>query len=175
VGGTPRNKKDQTQIMPSNVFCKVAGIPGESSDDKHKDYFEVLSFSHGMEQGSAGDESTVGGHVSGRVRHQPFVVVKTLDKASPKLALACSKGEHQDSIVVECFRHLGENVKFMEYKMSHTIIRSIHPSGENEGMPTETVSFSYAKIEWTYTQYDNTGKKQGETKGGWDCEKNKPV
>ena len=159
--------------MASNVFCKVDGIPGESSDDKHADYFEVLSFNHGLKQDSAGSVSGTGGFTSGRVSHEPFTVVKSLDKATTKLAMACSKGDHIKEVIVECWRHIGENSKFMEYKMSDCVVRSVYPTGGSEGIPTETVAISYAKIEWKYTQFDNKGKKKGEVAGCWDCEKNK--
>jgi len=157
--------------MASNVFCKVEGVPGETTDDKHKDYFEVLAFNHGVKQDSGGSASGVGGHTSGRADHDPFTVTKSIDKSSPKLAEKCSKGEHIPSVVIECWKHAGDHVKFMEYKLTDTVVRSVYPSGASEGVPTETVSFSYAKIEWTYTQYDNKGKKLGEVKGAWSLEK----
>lgn len=31
--------------MAFDVFIKIDGIPGESSDDKHKEWIEVLGFS----------------------------------------------------------------------------------------------------------------------------------
>jgi len=160
--------------MASNIFCKLDGIPAECTDDKHKDYFEVISFSHGCKQDAAGTVSGIGGHNAGRVSHDPFTVVKSFDKATPKLALACSKGDHIKEVILECWRHIGENVKYMQYKLSDCVVRSVYPTGGGEGIPTETVSFSYAKIEWQYTQYDNKGKKQGEVVGCWDLEKNKP-
>lgn len=157
--------------MAGNIFCKVAGIPGESTDDQHKDYFEVLSYHHGMKQDSAGDASTVGAHISSRVSHDPFTVVKSLDKSSPTLAQFCSQGKAVDSVVIEVWRHLGKNVKSMEYKLSQVVIKSLYPSGSGTGLPTETVSFSYSKIQWTQIQYNDKGSKLGETKGGWDCSK----
>jgi bacteriocin-like protein len=30
-----------------DAFLKIDGIPGESTDDKHKDWIEILSFNHG--------------------------------------------------------------------------------------------------------------------------------
>jgi len=159
--------------MASNIFCKVDGAPGESTDANHKDYFEVLSFNHGVKQDNAGSVSGSGAHVSGKVDHDPFTVVKSIDKASAKLVGLCSQGKHIPTVVIECFRHLGESVKFMEYKLTDAVVRSVYPSGHGEGMPTETVSFSYAKIEWTYTEYDNKGKRKGDVKSEWDLEKQK--
>jgi len=159
--------------MASQVYCKVDGIPGESSDDKHKDYFEVLSYSHGVSQESSGSESAAGGHSGGRSDHDRFAVTKHLDKASPKLNYACSKGDHITEVLIECWRHIGDNQKYMEYKLTDAIVRSIHPSGNGEGRPTETVTFSYARIDWAYTEFDNKGKKKGDVKTHWDLEKGK--
>ena len=159
--------------MAVQFYCKVDGIPGESSDDKHKDYFEVLSFSHGVSQGSSGSVSGSGGHADGRASHDSFTVTKHLDKASPKLTYACAKGDHIKEVLIECWRHVGENSKYMEYKLTDAIVRSIHPTGGGDGRPSETVSFDYARIDWTYTEYDNKGKKKGDVKQWHDLEKNK--
>ena len=35
--------------MAFDAFLKIDGIPGESTDDKHKDWIEVLSFDFGMD------------------------------------------------------------------------------------------------------------------------------
>jgi len=32
--------------MAVDVFLKIDGIPGESTDDKHKEWIEILSYSH---------------------------------------------------------------------------------------------------------------------------------
>ena len=34
--------------MAFDAFLKIDGIPGESTDDKHKDWIEILSFDFGM-------------------------------------------------------------------------------------------------------------------------------
>ena len=40
--------------MAFDTFVKIEGIAGESTDDKHKDWIELLSFSHGMSQPVSG-------------------------------------------------------------------------------------------------------------------------
>lgn len=159
--------------MSFQCYCKIDGIPGECTDDQHKDYAEVLSFSHGMNQESSGSVSGSGSHFSGQVNHDGFSIVKRVDKASPKLALTCSKGDHIKEVLIECWRQIGENSKFMEYKLTDAAIRSLHPSGGGDDLPAETVTFVYSRIDWTYTEYDNKGKKKGDIKGYWDLEKHK--
>ena len=90
--------------MAFDAFIKIEGIPGESTDDKHKDWIEVLSYSTGVSQPSAGSASSGGGASSERADFQDFSIVKTLDKASPKLALACARGEHIPTVTLELCR-----------------------------------------------------------------------
>jgi type VI secretion system secreted protein Hcp len=163
--------------MAFDVFLKIDGIPGESTDDKHKDWIELLSFNHGLSQPSAGSRSTSGGAASGRCDHQDFSVVKALDKSSPKLALFCCNAKHIDKINVELCRATGDKQKYMEYNMSNVIVSSVRPGGSskgNESLPVEEVSFNYGKIEWVYTETDHaTGKPKGNVKTNWDLIANK--
>jgi type VI secretion system secreted protein Hcp len=62
----------------------------------------------------------------------------------------------------------------MEIKMEEVIVYSISPGGGKGGDPSESVSFNYGKIKWTYTQQkrkDGTGG--GNVSGGWDLTLNK--
>ena len=154
--------------MAFDCFLKIGTIPGESSDDKYKDHIEVLSYSHGLTQSHNGAVSNVGGQTAGRVDHQDFSVVKVLDKASPKLALACCNGEHIKEVTLLLCRAGKDKQKYMEYKMSDAVVQSIRPGGTssgNESRPLEEVAFTYGKIEWTYTEIDHaTGSKKGDIK-----------
>ena len=77
--------------MAGDCFLKIDGIPGESTDDKHKDWIEVMSYSSGVSQMAGGDRSTGGAATQGRCDHQDISIVKALDKASPTLNLFAAK------------------------------------------------------------------------------------
>jgi type VI secretion system secreted protein Hcp len=163
--------------MAFDCFLKVDGVPGESSDDKHKEWIELLSYSHGVSQPGSGSASSGGGRSAERCDHQDFSVVKTLDKASPKLALYCCNGKHLKEVSVELCRATGDKQKYMAYKLSDVIVSSVRPGGSAQGgeaLPLEEVSFNYGKIEWTYTETDHkTGKAKGDVKANWDLTANK--
>ncbi len=163
--------------MAFDAFLKIDGIDGESTDDKHKDWIEVLSFSSGVSQTSTGSSSSGGARSAERCNHQDFSIVHTLDKASPKLALACCKGEHIPEVTVALCRATGDKQKYMEYKMTDVIVSSVRPGGSAQGgesLPLEEVSFNYSKIEWIYTATDHkTGKPAGDVKASWDLTANK--
>lgn len=163
--------------MAFDAFIKISTIPGESTDDKHKDWIEVLSYSWGVSQMSSGSSSSGGARSAERCNHQDFSVVHTLDKAAPKLFLACCKGEHIPEVKIELCRATGDKTKYMEYKLTDVIISSVVPSGaakSGESLPTEQISFNYSKIELIYTETDNkTGKPKGDVKASWDLSTNK--
>ena len=165
--------------MAFDAFIKIDGIPGESSDDKHKDWVEILSYSMGITQPTSGSASTSGGATSERAHFLDFSIVKALDKASPKIAQACAGGQHIKEVKVELCRAGGDKVKYMEYKMSDCIISSFRPGGSAHGgetLPLEEVAFNYGKIEFTYTQQKRAdGSGGGNVAGGWDLEANKKI
>lgn len=163
--------------MAFDAFLKIDTIPGESSDDKHKDWIEILSFSHGVSQMSSGSVSSGGSRSAQRCDHADFSIVKSLDKASAKLNLACCNGEHVPTVQVELCRAGGDKQRYMLYKMEDVMVSSVRPggsSGGGESLPMEEVTFSYGKIEWTYTETDHkTGAKKGDVKAHWDLHTNK--
>jgi type VI secretion system secreted protein Hcp len=163
--------------MAFDCFLNIDGVPGESTDDKHADWIELLSFSHGVSQMSSGAASSGGGRSAERCDHQDFSVVKTLDKASPKLALYCCNGTHIKEVTVELCRAGGDKQKYMEYKMSDVIVTSARPggsAGSGEALPLEEVTFNYGKIDWTYTETDHkTGQPKGDVATNWDLTVNK--
>lgn len=163
--------------MAFDAFLKIEGIPGESQDDKHKEWIEVLSFSLGVHQPSAGHRSTGGAAAGQRVDVQDVSIVKHLDKASPKLFLHCCNGKHIPSIILELCRATGDKTKYMEYKLSDVIVSSYRPGGSAQGgepLPMEEFSFNFAKIELTYTTTDHkTGKEGGKVAANWSTVENK--
>jgi type VI secretion system secreted protein Hcp len=162
--------------MAFDSFLKIDGIPGESTDDKHKDWIEILSFSQGVSQ-TATSSASSGGRATARCNHADFSITKNLDKASPKLALFCCNGAHIKEVKVELCRATGDKQKYMQYVLSDVIVSSWRPGGSAQGgeaLPLEEVAFNYGKIEWTYTETDHkTGKPKGDVKAHWDLIANK--
>ncbi|MDX2018069.1 MAG: type VI secretion system tube protein Hcp, partial [Planctomycetota bacterium] len=162
--------------MAVDMFLKIDGIPGESTDSKHKDWIEVLSYSFGASQPSAGAASSGGARTSQRVNVQDLTCVHTLDKASPKLFLFCCNGTHIKDVTLTLNRATGDKQKYMEYKMTDVTVSSIRPGGASEGsgLPLEELSFNFGKIELIYTETDHqTGKAKGDVKSHWSLVENK--
>ena len=163
--------------MAFDCFVKIETIPGECTDDKHSEWIEVLSFSHGVTQLSSGSVSSGGGRSAERCDHSDFSFVKTLDKASPKLNLACCNGEHIPTVEIELCRATGDKSRYMAYKLEDVIVSSVRPGGSSSGgesLPLEEVAIAYGKIEWTYTETDHkSGAAKGDVAAHWDLHANK--
>lgn len=166
--------------MSFNAYLKIENIDGESTEEKHKDWIEILSYSQGVSQpGTALGGGGGGGGGGGRAERPVFTdfsVGKKLDKATPKLMLACASGQHLSSATLELTRGSGERQQvFMQYKMSDIIISKVEDSGQSgDDLPTESLSLNFAKIEWKYSLFSADGQTQS-ISTGWDLKKNQKV
>jgi type VI secretion system secreted protein Hcp len=160
--------------MAFDSFIKIDGIEGESTDDKHKGWIEIGSFGMGHSQRISRTASSSGGATAERADFQAFSFEKFLDKATPKLALACADGSHIDTIRVEICRAGTEKVKYMEIIMTNCIISKYQVLGDGEdSFPLETISINFGKIQWVYTQQKRAGGvAAGNIATGWNLERN---
>lgn len=151
-----------------NIFVQITGISGESADEAHEDWIEVLSYSHGVSRATESGTS----RSTGQATHHDFSVTKELDKASPKLALYCCNGTHIEEVTIELCYADGDQDRFMEYVLTDVIVTSIIPGGSagSEDRPVEEVSFAYGHIYWTYTEYDEGGMPMGNVETHWNVE-----
>lgn len=165
--------------MAFDAFLKIDGIPGESIDDKHKDWIEIHSFSFGVAQKAPGSAGAAGGASAERADFLDLNIVKALDKASPKIFEACASGKHLRTVTVELCRAGGDKAKYMECKLTDCIVSAYLPRGSVQGgetFPLEEVAFNYGKIKLSYTaQKRADGSGGGRVAGGWDLQANKKV
>src|SRR5262245_24902517 len=133
----------------SDIYLQLDGIPGESLEDKHKDWIEVLSFSHHMSQPTSSTRVSAGGGTTGRAEHGDYVITKHIDKASPKIWEALSTGKHISKAKLEFMRAGGDKVKYLEVTLEEVVIANVSKSGSGAGaggpddFPVEQVSLNY--------------------------------
>jgi type VI secretion system secreted protein Hcp len=163
--------------MAFDAFMQVKGIDGESQDDAHKNWIEILHLEFATHQPAGGSRSSSGAASGERVNVSDVTISKLLDKASPKLFLACCNGEHIGEVTIHLCRAGKEKNKYMEYKLYDVIISSYSPAGSAKGgesLPVEQLTFNPGKLELIYTATDpKTGKTAGDVKAHWDVVANK--
>jgi type VI secretion system secreted protein Hcp len=160
--------------MAIDMFLKIDGIQGESTDARHRDEIDILSYTWGESHPAA---ASSGGGSAGRVTMQDFHFSMHLNKASPKLFLACASGAHIRNAILTV-RRSGENpIEFLKWTFTDVTVASyqtgaIVPPGE---LPTDQLSLRFAKIETEYTPMNRNGTLGMPIKAGWDVTANRPV
>lgn len=163
--------------MAVDAFLKFdAGITGESTDEKHKDWIELLSFSLGASQ-PVSTGSATGGRTAERVNMSDLSAMKIVDKATTDLFLSCCNGKHFKKVQLEICEASENKHCYLAYEMEEVIVSSFQASGSSGGeKPTESFSLNFGKIKWTYTPLKGDGKpgtKVGPV--GWDLTMNKKI
>lgn len=158
-----------------DYFLKITGIEGESQDAKHHDEIDVVSWSWGESQ--TGTMAVGGGGGSGKVQMQDFHFVMYMNKATPKLFLACASGEHLATVVLTCRKAGKEQQEFLKYSFHDCLVSSYQTGGSEMGdiVPTEQISLNYSKMEMEYKEQKPDGSLGGVVKAGWDVKKNQKV
>jgi type VI secretion system secreted protein Hcp len=90
--------------MAFDAFAMVDGIEGESTDENHQGWIELLNYNLIVNQNVSSTASSAGGASAERGDFKDFSFEKALDKSTPKLALACANGTHINNITIEICR-----------------------------------------------------------------------
>jgi type VI secretion system secreted protein Hcp len=158
-----------------DYFLKIDGIEGESQDHKHKGEIEVSSYSFGATQAGTHAHSHVGGGGAGKVSLQDLHFTSKVNKASPKLMLACATGEHIKKAVLVCRKAGKDQQEFLKVTLTDCLVSSYQTGGHtnSEIIPTDQFSLNYAKVEFEYKEQKPDGTLGGAVKGGYDARSNK--
>jgi type VI secretion system secreted protein Hcp len=170
--------------MAVDYFLKIDGIEGESSDEKHAKEIEVASFTWNEAQSGTFAEGSGGG--SGKVRMGNFIYTQRTSKASPKLMLACAKGDHIKSAVLTCRKAGGGQQEFYKITLSDVMVASYETASSNgeeqdpnlgyhDGVPMDRVELNFAKIECEYRPQKEDGSLDNPVKAGYNLKTNTAV
>ena len=131
-------------------YIKFDGVDGESQDKDHKGWSDLLSFN---EEYSISDDSE-----SSRNQNEiSVVIVKGLDKSSPKIAESIAKGMVFSKVDI----HLSSSDGiFLVYNLSNVIITSYSINATGNQIPTEEFSLNFEKI--THSEKTESTDKEEE-------------
>ncbi len=158
--------------MAVDYFLKIDGIPGESQDHKHKDEIQLMSWSWGESQ--HGTMAFGGGGGAGKVQMQDFTFVMHVNKASPKLLLACANGEHIKNAIMTARKAGKDQQDYLKLVFTDILISSFQTGGSGD-LPTDSISLNYSKIEYEYKEQNVDGTLKGPVKVGYNLKEMKAV
>ena len=134
--------------MAWDAFLKIDGIPGESTDDKHKNEIDVLSFHWGISRDQRG-----------RAQVEDFQVVKYVDAATPLLFDAVCSGQHVDDALFSVRRTGKEQQDFLKIRFEGVLVSSVTPAGTagtDALMEQVSLDFQSAEIEYRPQRADGS-------------------
>lgn len=151
-----------------DYFLKIDGIPGESMDAKHKDEINVMSFSFGESQ--AGTMAFGGGGGAGKVQMQDFHFMMNVNKASPKLFLACADGSHIKNAILTARKAGKDQQDYLKVTFTDLLVSSFQTNGDAHAnsLPMESISLNFAAIEVDYKIQNVDGTLGASTKVKYD-------
>jgi len=131
------------------AFLKLEGVPGEATDDGHKDWINLLSVSWGstrMESTSdrAGTATKSTDSKPRQSSSGDVVCVKEVDASTPKLQEALLTGRPFPSAVLDVEDKEGKG--YLRYELTNVLVSSYQSSASGDTVPTETLSLNYEKI-----------------------------
>jgi type VI secretion system secreted protein Hcp len=153
------------------IFVKFDDIVGESMEKDHKGWCEAIEYHHSVSN-MANPQAK---KLKQNAEPGPFIVLKHMDKATPKLNEALIKGTFLQTVTIQLVRTGEMNQPFMEYELKYARIINVSVSGrafEGQFVPMEEVQLIYQEIKWSYTETDLMGKTKGKTEAAWKVEQN---
>jgi type VI secretion system secreted protein Hcp len=184
-----------------DMFLKIDGIQGESTDSKHTKEIEISAFHQGAYQHATTGSGT-GGQGGGRVMFESIHFKAVTSIASPKLFLNCANGSHIATATFAMRKAGGTQQDFCTYAMKNVLVTSyksaigfdLESSGDSKTInwgdvssgdnPAESValqncfdffSLSFGSLEIGYGAQDKQGNVGAMVKGGWNAAENKPT
>jgi type VI secretion system secreted protein Hcp len=133
--------------LADSIFLQIPNIPGESTDSKHKDWIEVLSYSHSLSSNNC----------------PQVAIAKLVDSATPGLSEAINnaagKGITSATLAVAKTTYEGKPVDYLSIVMSQVVVQnsSISVNSGGDSGAYETVGLQAASMTITYQQFDAKG------------------
>ncbi|HEX7359182.1 MAG TPA: type VI secretion system tube protein Hcp [Bryobacteraceae bacterium] len=159
--------------MSVEIFLKLDGIEGESTKKDAENQIELFSFSNGASNPSSVSMGTGSG--AGKVDLSSLSLQKQLDKASPKLFMACCKGTHiaTGTMIVRESTGDADPKIYYQYDMKEVFVDSVSWGGAaGGGKPSESVSLSFKSIVISYWPQESSGTLGTKISDGWDVSTN---
>ena len=140
--------------LTPDMFLKLEGIQGESTDSAHPKEIDVLSFSWVTTQGGS---ATVGsGTGAGKAQMNDLVITKHVDRASPVLMSKHLSGATIATAVLTLRKAGGAPLDYAILTMSNVVVTKIE-HGADDGGHTEAVSLQFSAIQYDYKQQQSDG------------------
>src|SRR5579863_509349 len=157
--------------MTQDIFLKLTGIEGESTDSSHPNEIEVLTWDWSVSQQSNMHAGSGGG--AGRCTVSDLTFEHYIDRATPNLTQYCLTGKHIDNAVLVMRKAGGKPLEYLRITLEDVLITQVKPVGNvNMRAPREEVRLSFARVKQEYAIQNAQGGSAGTVSMGFDIKAN---
>jgi type VI secretion system secreted protein Hcp len=150
------------------IFAEFTGITGEADQKDHEGWIEIDSFSYAMGTPGSGTGAV---RRRGDVVIEDMVLVKGVDKTTPKLMEAAAKGTVITTVTIEAGQEYDGDLQiFYRYELENVMVTSYQSTVGATEVPTDTLTLNFEEITVTYTEYDDMGKSKGNVEWSYKIE-----
>jgi type VI secretion system secreted protein Hcp len=158
--------------MPTDIFARIGDIKGESTDNRHPDEIDIISFSWGVTHTTP---ATGGGGGAGKAVFQALSLVHTIDRASPALLLACATGRRLPNATIT-HRNAGDRTQeFLVIKLTDVAVTGVTHTGDTESPYSEVITLTFNKVDFEYRTIRPEGSLGPATSFKFDLRNGKPA
>lgn len=135
-------------VSASDMFLKISGIKGESTDKAHKDSIEILSWSWGMSEGTG---KVKRGTVAPKCI-QDLELTKLVDSSTPALITHGVLGETAKEATITVRKSGGDQQDYLIIKMTDVMVSSYQTGSDaaSNSALVDTVVLSFSTIQGEY-------------------------
>jgi type VI secretion system secreted protein Hcp len=161
--------------MAVDMFLKLDGVDGESTDEQHIKWIEIESFSWGVSNPSTIGSATSGAG-AGKAVPGEFAVVMPFSAASPQIFDKCVTGDHYETAVLSMRKAGGSQraagQEFLKYSFGTVFTTKIEWGGSSDEGPEESITFVYGKLQVQYQPQKPDGSLGDIVAAGFDFIRN---
>lgn len=114
----------------ADVFLKIGDIKGESTDNDHGEWIELLSFTQSINDSVSSEGAN------------SFVISKNIDRSTPKLVEAITRGTIFSEVVID----VCDRTCYKKIVLKNVMISSYAISGSGDSISQEVISFVFEEI-----------------------------
>ena len=132
-----------------DYFLKIDGVPGESTDHKHRNEIEIESFSWGVSQTGTHALGGVGG--TGKASFHDLHFSTPVNSSSPTLMLKCASGQHLKNAVLTARKAGGDGqaTEFLKVTFTDVLVSGYADAGQRpppSGTPGDIINVPFDTV-----------------------------
>ncbi len=156
-----------------DCFLKLDGVRGGSTDAKHKDELELLSFSFAATH--AGGSGSGGGGGAGKVQISGLSCTAVTGRAGPQLFQLCAEGKHVKQALLTVRKPGKAAFEFVKIKLEDVVVSSYAVGGGEADVLHDAFSLGFKRITYDFVPQKPDGSADTVVHSGWDLAANKKI